>query len=592
MRQGTILQLLTVGCMTCPGYALLASTLLISATATAASPPEPSPVLVAARQELDRSMRELSDQAVPPYFMSYEISEARAASLSSSFGLLQSREANTQRLLDIDLRVGSYELDNTRALRGNAAGMGRWQRQFSMIPMPLEDDPDVLRDVLWLQTDRSYKEALEALTKVETDVTVMVEAEDQSADFSRQSPERFVGPILPLDIDLADWAARLKRYSAPFADYSDIYMANAILTASVDTRWYVNSEGTEIQTSQGNYRLFISAASRAEDGMTLPRFESFHAFRPEDLPDDSEIMALVDRMIDELLALREAPVVDPYTGPAILSGRAAGVFFHEVLGHRVEGHRQKREQDGQTFKKKIGETILPETFSVVFDPTAKQLAGVDLAGYYQFDNEGVRAEPVTTVDRGVLTDFLMSRTPIDGFPDSNGHGRRQPGFGPVARQSNLMVKVTDTVSDAQLEAMLLERIRAEGKPFGLIFEDIQGGFTTTGRTMPNAFNVLPILVYRLFPDGRKELVRGVDLIGTPLTALTMIAAAGDQVEVFNGTCGAESGGVPVSASSPAILISQVEVQKKTKSQDRPPILGAPHGQDEHSDEAQEAGYAQ
>ncbi len=592
MHQVRILQLLTVSGTICLGYALLASTLLSSPAAMAASAPAPSPVLIAARQELDRSMRELSRQPVPPYFMSYEITETQAASLSSSFGLLQSREEKTERLLDIDLRVGSYEMDNTRALRGNSAGMGGWQRRFSMLPMPVEDDQDVIRDQLWLRTDRSYKQALEALTKVETDVTVMVEAEDQSADFSRQSPERFIGGILPLDIDLADWEARLKRYSAPFGEYSDIYMANATLTASVDTRWHVNSEGAEIQTSQSSYRLFISAASRAEDGMTLPRFESFHAFRPADLPDDTEIMALVDRMIDELLALREAPVVDPYTGPAILSGRAAGVFFHEVLGHRVEGHRQKREQDGQTFKKMIGETILPETFSVVFDPTVKQLAGVDLAGYYQFDNEGVRAEPVTTVDQGVLRDFLMSRTPIDSFPDSNGHGRRQPGFAPVARQSNLMVKVSDTVSDAQLEAMLLERILAEGKPFGLIFEDIQGGFTTTGRTMPNAFNVLPILVYRLFPDGSKELVRGVDLIGTPLTALTMIAAAGDQVEVFNGTCGAESGGVPVSASSPSILISQVEVQKKTKSQDRPPILGAPHGRDERSAAAQEIDYAQ
>lgn len=566
---------------------MLASLLLAVSPTSEGQTAAPSPVLTTARQELDRSMRELAKQSIPPYFMSYEISETHGINLSASFGLLEVRAENTQRQLDIDLRVGSYDMDNTRALRGGAAGMGFWQRQYSMIPLPLEDDPAALRSLLWFHTDKSYKDAIEALTKVETDVEVMVEAEDQSADFSRQQPEQFIGEPSALDLDVNVWEEKLKRYTAPFAEHGDIYMASAILNASAESRWFVNSEGAEIQTAQSIYRLFISAASRAEDGMTLPRYESFHAFHAEDLPGDAEIMALVERMIDELLALRVAPIVDPYTGPAILSGRAAGVFFHEVLGHRVEGHRQKREQDGQTFKKMIGETILPETFSVVFDPTEKERAGTALTGFYEFDNEGVRAAPVTVVESGVLSDFLMSRTPIDGFPDSNGHGRRQAGFRPVARQSNLMVEVSETVSNAQLEAMLLERVRAEGKPFGLIFEDIQGGFTTTGRTMPNAFNVLPILVYRLFPDGSKELVRGVDLIGTPLTALTMIAAAGDQVEVFNGTCGAESGGVPVSASSPAILISQVEVQKKAKSQERPPILGAPLGNDQReADRAQ------
>lgn len=579
MHQGTLPRSRSKYACSALAWLMAVSAAFTLLPATARSEASPSPVLNAARQELDRTMSELADQPTPPYFISYEISEIHQASLSSSFGLIQTREENTQRLLDIDLRVGSYDLDNTRALRGNAAGWG-WQRNYSMIPIPLEDDLLALRNVLWFHTDRSYKNALETLTKVETDVTVMVEAEDQSADFSRQEPERYIGEPVPLDVDLAAWEEKLNRYTAPFSEFDDIQLASANLMATSQTRWHVNSEGAEIQTSQSIYRLFIAAAARAEDGMTLPRYESFHAFRPEDLPDDAEIMALVERMIDELMALRVAPVVDPYTGPAVLSGRAAGVFFHEVLGHRVEGHRQKREQDGQTFKKMIGEKILPDTFSVVFDPTVKNRSGNDLAGYYQFDNEGVRAQAVTVVDQGVLTDFLMSRTPIDGFPESNGHGRRQAGFQPVARQSNLMVQVSETVSDEELEAMLLERIRAENKPFGLIFEDIQGGFTTTGRTMPNAFNVLPILVYRLFPDGKKELVRGVDLIGTPLTALTMIAAAGDQVEVFNGTCGAESGGVPVSASSPRILISRVEVQKKAKSQDRLPVLEAPPASDE------------
>ena len=186
---------------------------------------------------------------------------------------------------------------------------------------------------------------------------------------------------------------------------------------------------------------------------------------------------------------------------------------------------------------------------------------------------------MAVIENGIFKKFLMSRTPIEGFPNSNGHGRKQPGFAPVARQSNLIVEVAQSVSREELKKMLIEQVGKENKPFGLFFEDIQGGFTLTGRMIPNAFNVLPIMVYRIYPGGREELVRGVDLIGTPLTAFSKITAADDRVEVFNGICGAESGGVPVAAASPGVFISQIEVQKKEKSQERPPILPAPFDHD-------------
>jgi predicted Zn-dependent protease len=170
----------------------------------------------------------------------------------------------------------------------------------------------------------------------------------------------------------------------------------------------------------------------------------------------------------------------------------------------------------------------------------------------------------------------MSRTPVDGFPESNGHGRRQPGFAPVARQSNLIVAAAgQPLTRVQLKEKLLDEVKKQGRPFGLLFDDIQGGFTMTGRMLPNSFNVLPVMVYRIYPDGREELVRGVDLIGTPLTVFTRIIAVDNEIAIFNGICGAESGGVPVSAAGPGILISQIEVQKKDKSQERSPILGPP-----------------
>jgi len=536
----------------------------------AAKPPAAAPVLQAMQQELERSMRALRAQPIPPYFLGYEITETHTVTVRGVFGCITSSQESRNRLLDIDLRVGSYDLDNTHPLRGRPRFGGRMP-----IRVPLQDDVDAIRSILWYQTDREYRQATEQLTRVQTDVQVKVDPEDKSADFSHEPAEKHREAPIDVKLDRRLWEDKIRRCTAPFASHPEILRANASVSGESRTRWFVSSEGAEIQTSERTVRLVIEAMTKAEDGMELPRYESFSAPHPEGLPSDAEISAVVERMIADLVALRAAPVVEPYTGPAILSGRASGVFFHEVFGHRIEGHRQKDEEEGQTFKKMVGEKLLPATFSVYFDPTLTTYEGRTLVGSYRYDNQGVRAQRVAAVKDGIFGTFLMSRAPIEGFLHSNGHGRRQAGFEPVARQSNLLVEVENPDTPAALTQKLLDLVREQGKPFGLRFEDIQGGFTMTGRTIPNAFNVLPIIVYRVFPDGREELVRGVDLIGTPLTAFSQIVAGGDSVSVFNGVCGAESGFVPVSAASPAILLSQIEVQKKQKAQDRPPILPAP-----------------
>ena len=525
------------------------------------------------RAELERSMQKLKTQSVPPYFLSYEITETHNAHVSAAFGRLTVSNENRQRQLDIDLRVGDFAMDNTREIRGGMPTNP--YANYANMTVPIENDPDAIRGVLWYHTDERYKRALEQFTKVKTNVQVKVAQEDQSNDFSREEAQQYSEPPIDIMVDRRVWEDKVRRYTAPFAQYTRIYDATATLMASAETRWYVNTEGTRIQVSEPAWHLFVIAYTKADDGMELPRYESFFGFSETDLPDDATVLKAVNKMIRDLEALRVAPLTDPYPGPAILSGRASGVFFHEIFGHRVEGHRQKLAEESQTFKKKVNEQVLPKDFSVYFDPTTRRIADTDLAGFYLYDNQGVKARRVDVVRNGVLKTFLMSRTPIEGFPQSNGHGRKQVGLSPVARQSNLVVDVARSAAQVDLKKLLIDEVKKQGLPFGLYFEDIQGGFTFTGRTIPNAFNVLPLLVYRIYPDGRQELVRGVDLIGTPLTTFSKIAAADRKVAVFNGICGAESGGVPVSAVSPGILVSQIEVQKKTKSQERPPVLPAP-----------------
>ena len=546
---------------------------LCGAALAAAPATAQSTVLEAMTAELARSMAVLGKQEAPPYFLSYEITETRSVSVSGSFGALMASDEQQQRLLDIDLRVGDYSLDNTRPIRdtffsSSFLGAGRTQ-------VPVDDDPDAIRSILWTETDKHYKRALEQLTQVKTNVQVKVEVDDQSDDFSREEAVKDIGDAASIDADRTGWEKKVRRYTSSFAEHGKFLEGSASIRASNETRWFVNSEGSEVQTSETMYRLFVAATTKADDGMVLPLYKSYSAFTLAGLPDDETVEQDVKRMIEILLALREAPLVEPYTGPAVLSGEASGVFFHEVLGHRLEGHRLKEVDDSHTFRDQLNERILPESFSVHFDPTLRTYGPSDLVGSYRYDNQGIRARRVTAIDKGVLKSFLMSRSPIEGFPSSNGHGRKQAGRRPVARQSNLIVEVADPLTSEELKERFVAAIEAAEKPFGLRIEEIQGGFTMTGRFIPNSFNVSPLLVYRVYPDGREELVRGVDLIGTPLTAFSRVVAADDQIGVFNGFCGAESGSVPVSAAAPSILVSQIEVQKKEKSQDRPPLLPAP-----------------
>jgi predicted Zn-dependent protease len=532
-----------------------------------------SPVVGILQTELRRNFSVLNKEQTPAYFLGYTVHDERSSTLIASLGALERTDESRGRFATVEVRVGEYALDNTHPLRGDGGGVNP---RTGRISLPLTDDDKPIQLALWRATDRAFKQATEQLTRVTTNVAAKIKDEVPAADFSREQPQTYAGDPADYTLDTKEWEARLRRVSAPFAEDPLIFRSSVSLSVEVDNRYYVNSEGTNLATGELQCRLFIQAMTKADDGMELPLYGSYFSRTIDGLPNERKLIADVREMMTLFAALRKAPIVDPYSGPAILSGRAAGVFFHEIFGHRVEGHRQRNANDGQTFGSKVNEAVLPTFLSVVFDPTLKTRGNIELMGHYQYDDEGVPGRRVTLVDRGILKTFLLGRAPLPAFPQSNGHGRAESGFVPVSRQSNLVVQASRTVTSAALLTMLKDEARRQGKPFGLLFDNIEGGFTVTGRNNPNAFNVMPNVVYRVYTDNRApELVRGVDLIGTPLAAFGKFIAASDRVDVFNGMCGAESGSVPVSASSPELLISEVEVQKKSQSQETLPILPSP-----------------
>jgi len=534
-----------------------------------------SKVLGILTQELDRNFSILKQKAdPPPYFISYEVTEEETHHIGATLGALTTDSEGTSRYLDVSLRAGEPKLDNYHRVRGERAHFTSGAR------VSIDDDPAAIKQQVWIETDRAYRAAAERLIKIRSNEKMRVAADDPSDDFSSEPPAVHSEPPPALNLDAGLWTDRVRKLSLAFQSYPEILISGVTLSTQREIKYFVSTEGSRLEHGRSFVRISISAEGRAEDGMNLSTYESFDAADPSGLPADDVLLAAADRVAKDLTALLHAPVVDPYLGPAIFSGRAAGVFFHEIFGHRIEGHRQKDEGEGQTFTKSLGKSVLPDFLSVEFDPTLHKFQGTDLNGWFSYDDEGIAGQKFTAVDHGILKAFLMSRSPIQGFDHSNGHGRRQPGLEVVSRQSNLLVESTKTVPEARLREMLIEEVKRQKKPYGLYFKDVTGGFTTTARAGMQAFKVLPVVVYRVYPDGKPdELVRGVDIVGTPLASFAKILATSDHADVFNGYCSAESGTVPVSAVSPAILVSEIEIEKKEKSQDKPPLLPFPKDAD-------------
>ncbi len=547
------------------------------ATAAGDKPPAVSavsdPVLKAMQTEIARATTELGKAEQPPYYLGYTVYDQEYVVLVGAYGSLLTNAAGQRRFADVNMRVGKPELDNTHG-QSRPSGVNSGS-------LPLGNDGDAIARVLWELTDREYKRAVPSLMNVRTNTAVRAEEEDKSPDFSKEKPQTHIGEVEAVPpFDRTAWEGEIKRLSGVFRKYPEVYYATVMIQVQRTNSRMVSSEGSAIVSPSASTRLIMEAQTRADDGMDLLRVETFQAPAASNLPSEADLTGKSEKMATDLIALRKAPVAEPYDGPAILSGRAAAVFFHEVLGHRLEGHRQRDEEEGQTFTKKIGQEVLPKFLSVTDDPTVHEMGGMKLAGAYEFDNEGEPSRKVEVIKDGVLKNFLMSRMPIKNFEQSNGHGRNQPGRMPTGRQGNLIVTSTQTVPEADMRQKLIDEVKKQGKPYGLYFDDIQGGFTLTTRSLPQAFQVLPVLVYKVYADGRPdELVRGVDIVGTPLAALTRILTTGDQPKVFNGVCGAESGQVPVAAIAPSMLFSEMEVQKRAHEHERPPLLPPPGFED-------------
>ena len=533
------------------------------------------PVITIISDELNREFDRLSEENYPPYYLSYRVDEINNIVVESTFGSLTQSDNYRGRILTATIKVGSYGLDNTHELK-NGFNINKTSHSFASV-FPLENDDNALKQTIWRVTDRAYKNAVSSYT------TIKNKLKDDTAkltgDFSKEPVVTYYEPPLSgteNKINKTEWENKIKKFSRPFLEEQSIIVGKALITYVTQRKYFISSEGSKVAQNKTYTRLQIYGKIRANDGSLLPLYKSYYAFLPSGLPEDEEILKDTKQLVNKLRELKNASVAQPYSGPAILSPRATGVFFHEIFGHRIEGHRLKSETDGHTFKNKVGEKVLPEYIDIIFDPTMIAFKGKDLFGSYFYDDEGVKASRVEVVSKGILKNFLMSRTPVKNSINSNGHGRAQAGMHPVTRQSNLIIGTTNPLSDKELRKLLVKECKKQKKEYGYLFKEVVGGFTLTNVYSPNIFNIIPTEVYRIYVDGRAdELVRGVELIGTPLLMFSEIMATGDSPEVFTGFCSAESGNVPVAAISPALFVKKMETQRKHEDQGQLPVLPRP-----------------
>jgi TldD protein len=530
-------------------------------------------LLTILKEELNREMEGLAESKDPVYYLDYRVDATKSYNFSSTFGSLTASDESQNRILTCTVKVGDYQLDNTH--NSNQAG-GRYGGGMQI---PIEDHPMAITQSLWNVTQGAYNQAKMDYRAVLSQQRHNRDSTTTSADFTKENISNYYEAPIQLEIsddELKKWERLTKEYSAAFLHQDNVQSADVNLGINYVRKYFVSSEGTTVVQNLTYAFLMIEASTLATDGDIVPLFKSYFAFDPKELPAEAEVEQDIAKMIDQLEKLRVAPLAEPFSGPAILSARSAGVFFHEIFGHRVEGHRLKQANDGQTFREKIGAKVLPKSMSVIFDPSMKQMNGKDLIGTYKYDDQGVEGKKVTVVKDGVLKTFLMSRSPLDEVTQSNGHGRAASGLQPVARQSNLLIAAGTTHKTADLRKMLIKECKKQDKAYGYLFQDVIGGFTYTDRNTPNVFNIMPTEVYRIFVDGRAdELVRGVDLIGTPLSMFAEIKSAGSSQDVFTGFCGAESGSIPVSATAPSLFVRRIETQKKPVQNQEAPILRKP-----------------
>jgi hypothetical protein len=556
-------------------------------------------VLKAMRDEVGRSKSLGLAGLDRPYYIECTVDDADSVSISASLGAIISFNHSPLRVQSVRVRVGDYAFDNTNHVYSDYYSGSRYDSE----QLPIENNYQAIREVLWLATDRAYKAAEEAIARKRSSLK-NVNVGEQLPDYSKAPPVQAILPVRPAPVDETLWKRRVAELSKIFAAYPQVISSGLEFQSSQTTSYLANSEGTVIRVPDNLAYLRVRASGQAPDGMLLRNAEVFQAFSVNALPAEAELRRGIAAVGEEIVALTKSPMGDGYSGPVLFEPRAAAQLFAQVLGDNLKVRRKPVPDPARPaphlpseLENKVGSRILPEWIDVVDDPTQVEWHGQTLFGHYAYDVEGVAPKPLPLIEKGVLKTFLLTRTPaLKGFEVTNGrarlhgpYGQDAPGFG------NLFVRASQTVPAAEIKKKLIELCRQHNKPYGMLVRKLDypssasmDEFRRTASAMAQSGGgtrpvSLPLLVYRVYPDGREELVRGLRFRGMSTRSFRDIIAASEDTQVFDfidtlfpfalmGTGGYVSNSAVI---APGVLFEELELERTQEDLPKLPVVPAP-----------------
>ena len=510
------------------------------------------PILEALLTELDRSKAQLKmDQVAPPYYIEYRVNDVDEFQAEAAFGAIRENQRLRYRVLHVVVRIGDYKQDSYY-------NQGTGETNI----IPLDDDPIALRHLIWLATDEAYKAAGQAYTEKLATLKQFSAEANPVDDFAKEPVVREVQPLVTLKVDEAGWKKTLEDITNLYRDYPDVQNVSASTRFTAANEYLVNSEGTVTRTGKNTCSVQLNSSAQAEDGMRLARNPFWMVAKAEELPTREALLRDTKKMLDTVVALRKAPIVEEeYRGPVLFDPDAADDVVASLIGTNVLGRKPQLGRPNRTvgaFATSFKSRVLPNFLTVIDDPTMRDFEGKSLVGSYDVDDDGVKAEPVTLVNNGTLVSYLLGRQPIRDFPVSNGHGRASVGTLPAPNLGVLLLKSSEPQSPPALKQRVIDMIKEQGKPYAYRVETLGPGNT-------------PRLLYRVYADGHEELVRGAVFNELDVRALRSdLIAVGNDPLVSN-----RAGGIATTIISPSLLFGELPVKRADTSKDKLPDYPAP-----------------
>ncbi|MGC1107040.1 MAG: metallopeptidase TldD-related protein [Candidatus Acidiferrales bacterium] len=566
--------------------------------------------LEAMQDEMNRSVARLQlDNQQKPYYIEYRLVDVDVRAITSSFGTLFLSEHERNRLMRVDVRVGTSQLDSSNFISQN----GFQGSSSSAGEVGIDRDYNSLRQDLWQATDFAYKDALVQFSNKQAFLNSLSRP-PEIPDFANEPAVVDVEPLVTPDWTSRNWEQEAREASKVLRGFPDLYGTRVHYYLVYTTYYLLTSEGTKLRISHSDAGIEASLDTQATDGMPLHNFYSNYAAAPAGLPQPGDVSKSLIQVAQQLEALRTAPNVDDYEGPVLFDAPAAGSLLAQALEPSLSGARpplssvsafdQMMQQEGghSEWTGRVNSRVLPLNVSLVDDPSAKDFQGQPLLGGYAIDSQGVRAEPVSLVENGILKNLLMSRRPGPDFQLSNGHGRSAMLSPPVPLSSNLFFQATNTMNPADLRKNFIDLCRSNGQKWCIeikrmdnpaLASQSQEDFTDIISGLAEGLSSgdrLPLLVYRVYvDDGHEELVRGAQIKGLDLRAFRSLAGIGNDFSVFNfmqnaaggfagtalDTFGSVEDGMPSSIVAPSLLLEDVEIRGYHGEPRRLPLLPIP-----------------